>query len=147
MKFLTINSDSTHQKWMKFAFTVTCSIFLHSCWVSDNVNCCRGNFITVRGIHYFFHQLALDSSHINIYIILENGTMVDLNIDQPFEKENGIQRERISLAPFYQRFSKLYHTKWIKIYLLLTLYVIQLIWTTNQNLEFFQWKDLWNISG
>ena len=64
----------------------------------------------VRGIHYFFHQLALsnvDSSPINI--ILGNGTVVDLNIDRPFEKENGIQK--ISLAPFYQRFSKLYHTK------------------------------------
>ena len=73
-------------------------------------NCCRGNLITVRGIHYFFHQLTLsnvDSSPINI--ILENGTMVDLNIDRPFEKENGIQK--ISLAPFYQRFSKLYHSK------------------------------------
>ena len=72
--------------------------------------CCRGNLITVRGINYFFYQLALsnvDSSPINI--ILENGTMVDLNIDRPFEKENGIQK--ISLAPFYQRFSKLYHTK------------------------------------
>ena len=35
--FLTINSDSTHQKWMKFAFIVTGSIFLQSYWVSDNV--------------------------------------------------------------------------------------------------------------
>ena len=34
---MTINSDSTHQKWMKFAFIVTCSIFLQSYWVSDNV--------------------------------------------------------------------------------------------------------------
>ena len=32
--FLTINSDSTHQKWMKFASIVTGSIFL---WVSDNM--------------------------------------------------------------------------------------------------------------
>ena len=103
----------------------------------------RGNLITVRGIHYFFHQLALsnvDSSPINI--ILENGTMVDLNIDRPFEMENGIQK--MSLVPFYQRFSKLYLTKWIKIYLLLTLYLIQLIRTTNKNLEFLQWKDLWH---
>ena len=37
--FLTINSDSTHQKWMKFAFIVTCSIFLQSYWVSDIVGC------------------------------------------------------------------------------------------------------------
>ena len=36
-QFLTINSDSTHQKWMKFAFIVTGSIFLQSYWVSDNV--------------------------------------------------------------------------------------------------------------
>ena len=34
---MTVNSDSTHQKWMKFAFNVTCSIFLQSYWVSDNV--------------------------------------------------------------------------------------------------------------
>ena len=35
--FLTINSDSTHQKWMKFAFIVTCSNFLQLYWVSDIV--------------------------------------------------------------------------------------------------------------
>ena len=35
-RFLTINSDSTHQKWMKFAFIVTGSSFLQSYWVSDN---------------------------------------------------------------------------------------------------------------
>ena len=35
--FLTTNSDSTHQKWMKFAFIDTCSIFLQSYWVSDNM--------------------------------------------------------------------------------------------------------------
>ena len=33
--FLTINSDSTHQKWMKFVFIVTGSIFLQSYWVLD----------------------------------------------------------------------------------------------------------------
>ena len=74
------------------------------------------DLITVRGIHYFFHQLAnsnVDSSPINI--ILENGTMVDLNFDRPFEKEYDDLLEHgnpeISLAPFYQRFSKLYHTE------------------------------------
>ena len=34
---MTVNSDSTRQKWMKFAFTVTGSIFLQSYWVLDNV--------------------------------------------------------------------------------------------------------------
>ena len=35
--FLTVNSDSINQQWMKFAFIVTGSIILQSYWVSDNV--------------------------------------------------------------------------------------------------------------
>ena len=35
---MTINSDSTHQKWINFAFIVTGSIFLQSYCVSDNVS-------------------------------------------------------------------------------------------------------------
>ena len=75
-------------------------------------NCCRGNVITVRGFHYFFHQLEnsyADSSPINK--ILENGTMVDLNMDRPFEKEYNILMESVgnfALAPFYQRFIEMY---------------------------------------
>ena len=34
---MTINSDSTDQKYIKFAFIVTCSIFLQSYWISDDV--------------------------------------------------------------------------------------------------------------
>ena len=101
-------SDGFESHWIVFDIS-TQKWTVHANKVDFGWNCCRGNLITVRGIHYFFHQLALDSSHISI--ILENGTMLDLNIDQPFEKKNGIQGERISLAPFYQRFSKLYHTK------------------------------------
>ena len=75
-------------------------------------NCCRGNILTLRGSHYFFHQLEYshaDSSSINK--ILENGTMVDLNMDQPFEKEYNILGESVgnfALAPFYQRFIEMY---------------------------------------
>ena len=36
-QFLVVNSDSTHQKWMKFTFIVTGSIFLQSQWVLDRV--------------------------------------------------------------------------------------------------------------
>ena len=36
-QFLIINSDSTHQKLMRFAFIVTGSIFLQWYWVSDRV--------------------------------------------------------------------------------------------------------------
>ena len=76
--------------------------------VDFGYNCCRGNVITVRGFHHFFHQLEysdVDSSPINK--ILENGTMVDLDMDPPFEKEYNILMESVgyfALAPFYQRF-------------------------------------------
>ena len=75
-------------------------------------NCCRGNVITVRGFHYFFHKLEyslVDSSPINQ--ILENGTMVDLNMNRPFEKEYNAAQETVgkfALAPFYQRFIEMY---------------------------------------
>ena len=79
-------------------------------------NCCRGNVITVRGFHYFFHELEysdVDSSPINK--ILENGTVIDLNMDRPFEKEVDISQEygiqKFSLAPFYQRFREMYHNE------------------------------------
>ena len=80
--------------------------------VGFGYNCCRGNVITVRGFHYFFHQLEyadVDSSPINK--ILENGTMVDLNVDPPFEKEYNILMESVgnfALAPFYQRFVEMH---------------------------------------
>ena len=35
---MTIDSGSTHQEWMNFAFIVTGSIFLHSYWVLDNLH-------------------------------------------------------------------------------------------------------------
>ena len=79
-------------------------------------NCCTGNVITVRGFHYFFHQLEfseIDSSPINK--ILENGTVVDLNIDRPFEKEVQISQDygsqKFALAPFYQRFIEMYQNE------------------------------------
>ena len=78
-------------------------------------NCCTGNVITVRGFHYFFHKLEhsdVDSSPINK--ILENGTMVDLNMNRPFEKEYNIAQETVgkfALAPFYQRFIEMYQNE------------------------------------
>ena len=80
--------------------------------VDFGLNCCGGNVITVRGFHYFFHQLEysfIDSSPINK--ILENGTMVDLYMDRPFEKEYNvlmIAGGKFALAPFYQRFIEMY---------------------------------------
>ena len=36
-EFFITNSDSTLQVCMKFAFIVTCSVFLDSEWITDNV--------------------------------------------------------------------------------------------------------------
>ncbi len=76
-------------------------------------NCCGGRVITVRGFHYFFHQLEysnVDSNPINK--VLENGTVVNLNMDRPFEKEYNIAQvetiQKVVLAPFYQRFTEVY---------------------------------------
>ena len=69
--------------------------------VDFGYNCCRGNLITVRGFHYFFHQLEysdVDSNPINK--ILENGTVVDLDMDPPFEKEYNILMESVGLLCF-----------------------------------------------
>ena len=70
----------------------------------------------MRGFHYFFHQLEnsyADSSPINK--ILENGTVVDLNMDRPFEKEVEILQDygiqKFALAPFYQRFIEMYQNE------------------------------------
>ena len=38
IKFLITNSDSTLQIYMKFAFIVTCLVFLDSEWITDNVS-------------------------------------------------------------------------------------------------------------
>ena len=79
-------------------------------------NGCSGNVITVRGFHYFFHELEYSDDDSNpINKILENGTVVDLNMDRPFEKEVSISQDygiqKFSLAPFYQRFIEMYHNE------------------------------------
>ena len=82
-------------------------------------NCCTGKVITVRGFHYFFHQLEYsddDSSPINK--ILDNGTVVDLNMDRPFEEEVKISQDygiqKFTLAPFYRRFIEMYQNEYMK---------------------------------
>ena len=54
--FLTINSDFTHQKWMKFAFIVTGSIFLQSYWVLDNVK--RNDHMLKKKLGVIYEVLA-----------------------------------------------------------------------------------------
>ena len=74
------------------------------------MNCCSGSLITVRGFHYFFHQLfhilnPFDDSDPIISRILANGTVVDLKIYKPpFENHYEGSGGYFKLAPFYQRF-------------------------------------------
>ena len=99
--------DDSESYWMIFDIS-TQNWAVYPNQVDFGYNCCRGNVITVRGFHYFFHQLEysfVDSRPINK--ILENGTMVDLYMDRPFEKEYEvlmIAEGKFALAPFYQRF-------------------------------------------
>ena len=54
---MTINSDSAHQKWMKFAYIVTGSIFLQSYWVLNNIT------HDVRQVTWFITWLILTNSN------------------------------------------------------------------------------------
>ena len=76
--FFITNSDSTLQKYMKFAFIVTCSVFLDSECITDNV-CSENtteNVIVKSGkdnlsdfqkdkfCHFFSHVLDQDSDQV-----------------------------------------------------------------------------------
>ena len=85
-----------------------------------DINCCPGRILTIRNIHYYFHNEPDGVSGLSPYYrILDNGTSIDLKIsDIPFAKELEAAREKsqanpngegygflsIELAPFYQRF-------------------------------------------
>ena len=97
--------DINSQKWT--VFPVELSLIL---------NCCSGSIVTLRGLQYFFHQLAVyvnpfDRSVPIISRILGNGSIVDLKIVKPpFEEDfNELQyydRASVQIVPFFQRFYK-----------------------------------------
>ena len=94
--------DINTQKWSVYA--VELSLIL---------NCCSGSIVTLRGLQYFFHQLAeyinpFDKSVPIISRILGNGSFVDLKVTKPpfeeeFQKYDGSD---VQIAPFFQRFYK-----------------------------------------
>ena len=95
--------DINTQNWT--VFPVELSLIL---------NCCSGSIVTLRGLPYFFHQLAVyvnpfDRSGPIISRILENGSFVDLKLTKPpFEEEyQKLQKHdgsEVHIAPFFQRF-------------------------------------------
>ena len=70
--FLTINSDSTHQKWMKFASIVTGSIFLQSHQVSELWR----NLI--RKPASWLHLLAIISSSSSPYNTIPHDSLLSI---------------------------------------------------------------------
>ena len=106
--------------WMIFDIaTQFWTIFLNDLEGLD-INCCPGRILTIRNIHYYFHNEPDGVSGLSPYYqILDNGSSIDLKIsDIPFAKELEAAREKsqanpngegygflsIELAPFYQRF-------------------------------------------
>ena len=106
--------------WMIFDIaTQFWTIFLNDLEGLD-INCCPGRILTIRNIHYYFHNEPDGVSGLSPYYrILDNGTAIDLKISEiPFAKELEAAREKseangngdgygflsIELAPFYQRF-------------------------------------------
>ena len=76
-------------------------------------NCCYGNMLTLRNVHYYFNNGSPGRSNqlSPIYRILDNGTSIDLGLikSQFFEEylaASGIDIGFLSIvqAPFYQRF-------------------------------------------
>ena len=76
-------------------------------------NCCYGNMLTLRNVHYYFNNGSPGRSNqlSPIYRILDNGTSIDFGLikSQFFEEylaASGIDVGFLSIvqAPFYQRF-------------------------------------------
>ena len=83
---------------------------IHANRLSFVMNCCSGSLVTVRGFHYFFHQLfdilnPFDDSNPIISRISENGNFEDLKIAKPpFESHFEGTGGYFKLSLFYQRF-------------------------------------------
>ena len=101
--FPTVFDFTSH--WMildVFANKWTVHAEKHS-WITE------GSLVTVRGFHYFFYQLFHINDYSNPIIsrILEDGTVLDLEIAKPpFEENYEEFGGSYILAPFYQRFYK-----------------------------------------
>ena len=106
--------------WMIFDITTQFWTVFNNDLEGLDINCCPGRILTIRNIHYYFHNEPDGVSGLSPYYrILDNGTSIDLKIsDIPFAKELEAAREKsqanpngegygflsIELAPFYQRF-------------------------------------------
>jgi hypothetical protein len=113
--------DNFESHWMIFDInTQHWTFFMND--LSFVFDCCYGNMLTLRNVHYYFNNGVPGSDRSPIHRILDNGTSIDLGISESqFYEEylaavaisnlhpNGIDSLDIGFlsivqAPFYQRF-------------------------------------------
>ena len=112
--------DNFNSHWMTFDIaTQNWTFFMND--LNFGRNCCYGNMLTLRNVHYYFSNGVPDGSTglSSIYRVLDNGTSIDLGISKSqFHEEylaavaraisDGVNVDigfiSITQAPFYQRF-------------------------------------------
>ena len=108
-------NDNFDSHWMIFDIaTQHWTFFMND--LSFELGCCYGNMLTLRNVHYYFHNGVPGLGGLSpIYRILDNGTSIDLGISKPqFYEEylaavartDNVDIGFLSIvqAPFYQRF-------------------------------------------
>ena len=125
--YVLLKTPNSESHWMIFDIeTQHWTVFISD--LNFVVRCCYGSILTIRNIHYYFHNDIIGSSPFidpivrakllsPIYRILDNGTSIDLESEIPIAKQylsamensNGIPQDlsadlSIVQAPFYQRF-------------------------------------------
>ena len=109
--------DNFESHWMIFDINTQRWTFFMSD-LSFVFNCCYGNMLTLRNVHYYFNNdvggVTMPWLNKPIYRILDNGTSIDLESEIPFAWTNSYgEGEDLSIvqAPFYQRFYEEVQTK------------------------------------
>ena len=122
--YVLSKTDNSESHWMIFDIeTQHWTVFISD--LNFVLRCCYGSMLTIRNIHYYFHNDIVGSSSFidplvkaallsPIYRILDNGTSIDLESEIPIAKQylaamenpNGIAEDILNIvqAPFYQRF-------------------------------------------
>ena len=108
--YVLSKTDNAESHWMIFDInTQHWTFFMND--LSFVFDCCYGNMLTLRNVHYYFNNdvggVTIPWLNKPIYRILDNGTSIDLESEIPFAWTNSYgEGEDLSIvqAPFYQRF-------------------------------------------
>ena len=105
--YVLSKSTDVESYWMIFDISAQ-KWTVYQTKINFGYNCCLGKLLTLRGFHYFFHKLAFSLDSLSpINNIMENGTMIDLNLNPPFSEEYQDSDSiggSFDLVPFYKRY-------------------------------------------